>query len=201
LTPRAALARAVEVLRTEGVRALVSRAASETVYRRLALVERELENPLDVDVPSGLEFGYLDERELDEYERLRPGERDRAAARLAAGHRCFGTWAAGRLVAVRWLATGSPHVEYLDLFLPLPPDAIYHYDTFTDPLQRRRGISAATHGRLFSVLREEGFRCTVRAVLPENRAAVGDALRAGFRASGHIGYIRLGPWRRPFLRW
>lgn len=177
---------------------MVARAASETVYRRLTLVERELEEPLDVEIPPGLEFGDLDEHGLDEYERLRPGQRERAAARLAAGDRCFATWADGRLVAVRWLATKAAHVEYLDLLLELANGQVYHYDTYTDPGARRRGISAASHARLFETLRAEGHTSSVRAVLPENRAAVADSARAGYRTIGRIGYVKLGPWRRAF---
>jgi GNAT superfamily N-acetyltransferase len=188
------------VLRNEGLGPLVARAAGETVYRRLHIVERAFDDAADVEVPARLEFGYLIERRLDEYERLRPGQRARGAARLAAGDRCFATWSDGRLVAVRWIATGAPHVEYLDLRLDLGEREVYEYDTFTDPGARRRGISAASEARLFETLRGEGYRASIRAVLPENRAAVGDAERAGYRPAGRIGYVRLGRWRRPFAR-
>jgi hypothetical protein len=193
-----ALARAAEVVRTEGVRALVARAAGETLYRRLVLVERDLGEPLDADVPAELAFGYLDGSAVDAYEAFRPGGGRRAEQRLAHGDRCFATWSGDRLVAVRWLATGTPHIEYLDLPLPLADGEIYHYDTFTDPSERRRGISLASQARLFETLRGEGFRFSIRAVLPENSAAVRDAVRAGYRKRGRIGYVRLGPWRRAF---
>jgi GNAT superfamily N-acetyltransferase len=197
-TPRDVLARALEVLKDEGLRSLVVRAASETFYRRLTLLERRFDEPLDVEVPRELEFGYLDERGVSEYEQLRPGQRSAAAARLAEGHRCFATWNDGRLVAVRWLASGTPHVEYLDLPLRLADGEVYHYDTFTAPDERRRGISAASQARLFETLREEGYRSSIRAVLPENVPAVRDAERAGYRPNGRIGYVKLGRWKRPF---
>jgi GNAT superfamily N-acetyltransferase len=193
-----ALARAAEVVRTEGARALVARAAGETLYRRLVLVERDLAEPLDADVPVELAFGYLDGSAVDAYEAFRPGGGRRAEQRLADGDRCFATWSGGRLVAVRWLATGAPRIEYLDLPLQLVDGEIYHYDTFTDPSLRRRGISVASQARLFETLRREGFRCSIRALLPENRAALRDAARAGYRERGRIGYVKLGPWRRPF---
>lgn len=182
------------------MRALVARALGETVYRRLMLVERELGDGLLGEVPPELEVGFLDASSLDEYEELRPGRGTEAAARLATGHRCFGTRVDGRLVAVRWLATGSPHVGYLDLRLPLSDDEIYHYDSFTHPEQRRRGLSLSTQAALFALLRDEGFRHVLRAVLPENRAAVGDAAKAGYRPLGRMGYVRLGRWRRTFVR-
>jgi hypothetical protein len=180
------------------MRALFARAASETVYRRLLLVERGVREPMAVDVPPGLAFGYLDEHGLDAYEELRPGRGPEAAARLAEGHRCFATWLDGRLVAVRWLATGAPHVEYLDLPLELADGDVYHYDTFTGASVRRRGISAASQARLFEMLSAEGFERSIRAVLPENHPAVADSASAGYRPSGRIGYVKLGRWKRAF---
>ena len=179
------------------------RALGETVYRRLVLYERDLGEPASgrATPAEAVRYGFLSADQLDEYAVLRPGRRAHAAARLAAGDRCFATWLDGRLAAVRWLATGSPHVEYLDLRVPLAADEIYHYDTFTAPAVRRRGVSAASQDALASVLREEGYRWVVRAVLPENRAAIADAARAGYVACGRIGYVRIGTWRRGFVRW
>jgi GNAT superfamily N-acetyltransferase len=191
----------VRVLREEGGRTLVAKVLGETVYRRLALVERDLraELPPPRDVP-GLSCGWLDASGLDAYEALRPGEREQAAKRFAAGQRCFGTWLGDRLAAVRWVGTGAPLVEYLGIRLPLAPGDVYHYDTFTDPTLRRRGISAATQERLFEVLRGEGYERAVRAILPENHAAVRDAAATGFEPCGKIGFVRVGPWRHEFVR-
>lgn len=199
-TPRHALLRAVQVVREEGPRSLLLKALGETVYRRLDLWERNLRAELSPSDDAGLAFDWLGHDRLDAYEALRPGHRARAAARLEAGHRCFATSLAGRLVAVRWLATGDPMVEYLGFRLPLAPGEVYHYDTYTDPALRRRGISAATQRRLFTVLRGEGYERAVRAVLPENTAAVRDAESAGFEAGGRMGFVQLGPWRREFVR-
>jgi GNAT superfamily N-acetyltransferase len=192
----------VELLRAEGPRSVVLRALGETVYRRLLLVERDLRSAEPVaTAPLGLRFAFLDESGLDEYAAFRPGRRAQAAERLARGDRCFATWLDGRLAAARWLATGSPHIEYLDVRLPLADGEIYHYDTFTDPALRRRGVSTAGHDALLPLLSDEGYRWSVRALLPENRAAFADAARGGYVARGRIGYVRLGPLRREFIRW
>jgi GNAT superfamily N-acetyltransferase len=201
-TPAAAVGRGAELLREEGARALAVRALGETVYRRLLIFERDLhEPPPSLDRAPAVVFDLLDEGGLAAYEALRPGRLAQATARLAAGDRCLAGWSDGRLVAVRWLATGSPHVEYLGLRLPLAPDEIYHYDTFTDPALRRRGVSIAAQRALFPRLRDEGYRWSVRAILPENRAAVADAARGGYERRGRMGYVRIGPFRREFLRW
>jgi RimJ/RimL family protein N-acetyltransferase len=196
-TPAAAARRALEVVRTEGPRSLLFRTLAETVYRRLLIFELELgRQPTPPPAASELSFGWLGESRLRDYERLRPGHEHQARARLHAGDRCFATWLDGELVAVRWLATGSATVEYLDLVFPLEDGDVYHYDSFTSPRHRRRGLSVASQARLTEALRSEGRRRIVRAVLPENRAAVRDAEKAGFRRAGRIGFVRAGPWRR-----
>jgi RimJ/RimL family protein N-acetyltransferase len=98
------------------------------------------------------------------------------------------------------MATGSATVEYLALTLPLEDGDVYHYDSFTSPAHRRRGLSVVSQARVSEALRREGRRRVVRAVLPENRAAIRDAEKAGFRRAGTIGFVRVGPWRREFRR-
>ncbi len=198
-TARDAIARAITVLRTEGPRAMIARAAGETVYRRLILMERDLAVAGDA-VPETLDFSFLSQTELADYQRLRPGLENRARGRLAAGHRCFATWVDRRLVAVRWLATGTPHIEYLDVDLTVQRDEIFIYDTFTDPSLRCLGISTASYAKLFSVLRAEGYRRGLTTVLPGNRAGVRVVQRAGYRPVGEIGFVGLGSWRRHFRR-
>jgi ribosomal protein S18 acetylase RimI-like enzyme len=194
-----ALSRAREVVRTEGPRALVFRALAETLYRRLILFEQELDGIVSANVGQGLSFSWLDESALPAYAKLRPGSAEGAADRLRAGHRCFGTWLEGELVGARWVATESPRIEYLDLVLPLEDGEVYHYDSFTSPSRRRRGVSVASQAELATTLAAEGRTCIVRAVLPENRAAVRDAEKAGYRRRGRIGYVRVGRWRRELL--
>lgn len=195
-----AVARAREVVRTEGPRALVFRALAETFYRRLILFERELDGAVSANVGQGLSFSWLDEAALAAYAKLRPGAEEGAADRLQAGHRCFGTWRDDELLGARWVATGSPRIEYLDLALPLEDGEVYQYDSFTAPGHRRRGVSAVSQAELAASLAAEGRARLVRAVLPENRAAVRDAEKAGYRRSGRIGFVRIGRLRRELRR-
>ena len=198
-TPRDALVQAIAVLRREGLRTLVARAAGETVYRRLVVMTCDLARAPDV-VPDGLEFSLLREGDLSDYARLRPGGEAQAAERLAAGDRCVAAWSCGRLVGVRWLGTGSVRIEYLDLVLELADCEIYNYDAFTDEAFRRRGVASAIRAYAFALLRDEGYRRSVTAVLPENGAAVSNARNAGYRPAARIGYVRVGRWRRTFRR-
>ena len=198
-TPIAALRRAADVVRNEGARSLVFGMLAETFYRRLLVFELELAGrPPAHEPPADLSFGWLEESRVSEYERLRPGRGGQAKSRLRQGHSCFGTWLAGELVGVRWVATGAPLVEYLDLSLPLADGDVYHFDSFTAPEHRRRGLSTISQAKLAELVERDGRRRIIRAVLPENRAAVRDAEKAGFRRQGCVGFVRLGRWRREF---
>jgi Methyltransferase domain len=42
--------------------------------------------------------------------------------------------------------------------------------------------------------------CCGRAALPENRAVVRAYRNAGWRRVGTVGHVRIGPWRRDFVR-
>jgi RimJ/RimL family protein N-acetyltransferase len=199
-TLRSALARGRDVLQREGVRALWFKALGETVYRRLLLLERELDDAprvLDASVP--LEFGFLSEADIDEYAALR-GDRDPAVAagRLRRGDRCFVARHEGRLVAALWVATGEAEFEYLGRRLRLGENEAQRYDSFTAPELRGRGVIAAVGTRLDRQLREENIRRVRGTALPENAAALRALAKGGYRPIGKIGYVKLGPWRRDF---
>jgi RimJ/RimL family protein N-acetyltransferase len=201
-TLRSALARALDVLRREGVRALWFKVLGETVYRRLLLLERELYEPalvLEASVP--LEFGFLSEDDLDEYASLRT-DRDPnvAAGRLRRGDRCFVARHDGKIVAALWVATGEAEFEYLDRRIRLAEGEAQRYDSFTSPDLRGRGVIAAVGTRLDRELLEENVRRVRGTALPENAAALRALAKGGYRPVGKIGYVKLGPWRRDFGR-
>ena len=201
-TPRAAAGRARDVLAHDGVRTLWFKLLGETVYRRLALVECPLaELPPLRDAPLAAEYGFLSETDALGYTALR-GYTTAAevVARLRRGDRCFAAWSSGRLVSARWIARGETHVEYLGRTLRLRPDEVYLYETYTRPDHRGLGLSAAAGTRLLHALAAEGVACVVAGVMPESHAAVRAWQKAGYRRVGTIGYVRLGPLRREFIR-
>ena len=63
---------------------------------------------------------------------------------------------------------------------------------------RLRGGSLARGHALPPACSLERLRRSIRAGLPENRAAVADATRAGYRPRGGIGYVGRGRWRGTF---
>ncbi len=137
---------------------------------------------------------------LAEYEALRPEQRASIEQRLAEGERCFGAWLDGELVSARWIAVGEPRVDYLGMLLPLGPNEVYMYDSYTAPLRRGRGIASAGLAVLYPILATEGRSRVVCACLPENRSGLRSIAKAGFRPAGKMGYVGLGPWRHTFVR-
>lgn len=163
--------------------------ARANLYRRLELVELDLTAPPTLaEVPLPLDFGFVSHEDTTE-----------ARRRFARGDRCFAAWSSDEIVSTRWIAEGRGYIAYLDRWLELDPKDVYLFETYTHPARRGSGISAAAGTRLAHVLAGEGRRRILAAVLPENHAGRRAYEKAGYRCIGRVGYVKLGPWRRPFL--
>ena len=196
-------ARCKQVLREEGVRSLFLRILQEIgALRRLVLIEVPLEDPPPSSNSSSLlEARSLQETDLDAYVAFRPDvDVSEIRGRLAAGHRCFAAWYAGRLVSAVWVARQRAWIDYLAHEIGLAPDEAYAYDSFTVPDMRGMEIASARSGAMRRGLREAGVRRLLGAILPENQWAKRRARKRGHRRIGVIGYWKVGPWRRDFIR-
>jgi ribosomal protein S18 acetylase RimI-like enzyme len=191
-----------DVYREQGLRGVWFGLLARTFYRRLDLVELDLADPPPLaGMPFPLEFGFLEKSEAAEYAELGAGvDVDEALRRMGRGERCFVARSDGRIVSGRWLATGRAFVTYLDRVLELADGDVYVYESFTDPARRGKAVSAAAGTRLAELLAEQGRRRMVAATLRENRPGQRIWRKAGYRHIGTIGYVKLGPWRRHFLR-
>jgi RimJ/RimL family protein N-acetyltransferase len=199
-TPRRALARAVQVVRNEGLRALWFKAVGETVYRRLVLFETVLDEPPEPAASSRpLEFRFLSEADVDEYARLRPDRAPvEAAARLHRGDRCYGAWYGPRIVAARWITEGETEIEYLARRVVFAERTVYRYDAYTSPDYRGRGIIGAVGTRLIREIWAEGTRRVIGTSLPENLPSRRMLEKEGLRPLAKIGYVKLGRRRWNF---
>jgi SAM-dependent methyltransferase/RimJ/RimL family protein N-acetyltransferase len=194
------LARALEVLRGEGIRSFWFKALAQTVYRRVVVMECPFVHAIRsmtarVPVVVGLA------EDVAEYVTFRP-RTDPADIhrRLRSGHRCFVARHEGRIVHACWAATGRVWIEYLGRHLVLPPDSVYHYDSFTVPEFRGLNISAVRVTEAARYFRASGYRRLVAVVAPENLAAFRPLEKAGYHRVGSMGYVRIGPWRYHFAR-
>ncbi len=185
--------------RESGLRVALVKSLGETVYRRLDVVELLL--PVDVGEPDPrFELRFLTPADEPDYAALHRGAGDDLAERLASGHRCFGGWLDGRLVATRWFATGVASIEYLGRSEPLADGELYLYELFTAPDIRGRGVTRAAGTGAVAALSAEGAHRLVGAVLPENASVRSAYLKGGWRTVGRIGFVRVGPFRRGFGR-
>jgi hypothetical protein len=196
------IGRASEILRSEGARVLWFRILGETVYRRMILFERWLEEPVapaQCDVPVAI--SKLQMHEVTEYAALCPGaDLSEIRSRLEQGHQCWVARCQGTIVHAIWVATESVWVRYLDCEIRLAPDEAYIYESFTARAFRRLNISAARSDVMMRHLRDRLFVRLLALVMPENPAGLHVTIGAGYRAVGVVGRVKVGAWQRHFSR-
>jgi RimJ/RimL family protein N-acetyltransferase len=197
-----ALARAGEVLRQEGVRSLWFKILGDTVYRRLVLVERPLQDPIPaVTARIPVEISLLQKTQVAEYMAFRP-EANEAEVRsqLDAGDWCFVTHHQGQIVSARWATANQVWIDYLSCEFRLAAGEIYSYDLFTKPEFRGHALSPFASAEMLRYFRAAGYRRIVAAISPENSPSLRSVTKTGYRPYGLIGYVKLGPWKRHFCR-
>jgi len=184
------------------VRSLWFRVLGRTVYRRLIVMERRLDEPI-AEIATGIPavVSLLTDAEVDDYTAFRPDtEAAEVRRRLRAGHRCFVERNEERIVHAGWAATTKPWVEYLGCEFPLTPGDVYQFDSYTAAPYRGLNLAAARVTWMARFFREAGARRLLAAVWPENTRAFRPLEKAGYRPFGIIGVVRLAGWRRHFYR-
>ncbi len=198
----ALLRRAAEIVREDGPLALIDRILGETVYRRLWVFAKRLDEEwpsLEAKIP--LECARLAPEEVGELAGLHPDVSvEEARARLARGHRCYVARRRGRLVHAAWLGFGRVWVPYLGCWLVLEPGDAYLYQSWTLSEYRRKGAAAVRAATMLEELRREGWRRVIGAVMPRARAALAVPQAFGYPLCGVIGYYAWGRRRRLFYR-
>jgi hypothetical protein len=198
-----AIGRASEILRAEGARVLWFRILGETVYRRMILFERQLEEPsmADVRCQIPLVISQLGKDEVDEYSAFRTGtDANEVRSRLEQGHLCWLARSEGTMVHTIWAAIGSAWIRYLECEIRLAADEAYIYESYTAPPFRRLNINAARAGVMVRYFRDRSFVRLLALVMPENPAGIRATVSAGYRAAGVIRRVNVGSWQRYFSR-
>jgi GNAT superfamily N-acetyltransferase len=174
----------------------------EKAYLRVLIFERDIARASasatsDIDV----EVRELRCDDIAAYGRYRP-ERDVAELdrRLAAGMRCFLTLSEGHVVGELWVVTVELWLAQLERLVPLAPDELWVYEAFVIPELRGRNVATVRATLVGERLKNEGYRRLLWLVSPHNRPQLGSAAKLGARRLGSAGYVRLGPFRRDFVR-
>jgi hypothetical protein len=192
---RWALRRSREVLRFEGPKGLVLKTLGRIGYRRVILLEMELAGRRISSTGVPIDIRRLTADDLDAYLAARPNEsKADVRARLGRGDMCYVTWTDGGISSCTWYRIGRAHMPEVGCSLPLPPDELYGYDSWTAPELRGRNIAGARAARVFGALTGAGFRSICAFVLPENRASMRAAAKLGYETVGHIDCVRVGPF-------
>lgn len=183
-----------------GVRNFFFKALGRIGYRRAVFRECLLDEPLpEVSPRIPLVFELLDDSQISDYNAFRRGADPLAAARrLRTGDRCFVARHDGHIVGTCWSATKNAWSQYLSREIPIGPDECYTYDAFTAEDHRGQGVLAALTSEMHRFHRSAGLRREVAVTVPENKAAMNANI--GYRSCGTIGYVRVGPFRRDFIR-
>jgi hypothetical protein len=185
-----------------GPRAVGTRVLGRTVYRRLEWLELRLDGPLDQIEPLvPLVSRFLEPGDAGEIAALRPDLGNAGVlARFANDDRCFGSRHDGRLVSLIWISASVARIEYLELGVALAAGTAYWYDSWTDPAMRGLQVASSCGLRSCRALAAEGFRISAAAVSPENRAGMANVCKMGFEPVATVGWVGVGPVRRPFRR-
>jgi GNAT superfamily N-acetyltransferase len=202
--PRAdhVVVRAMRVLHDEGLRNFWFKLIGELGYRRVLVVAYRLQEPVPEFVPRlAVRTDLLGKGDVDAYLAFRP-ESDRAGLinRLDSGQLCFVAWHAGQIVSACWTAVRPTHIPFLDCDTELAPGEVYLYERFTAQAYRGQRLAHAVRTYQLRYLRNAGYRRAIGAIVPENRRAVLESRRGGFRPVGLMGRIKIGPWQRHFRR-
>lgn len=177
------------------------RVLGETVYRRMIVMERPFDPPIDPVSPRvPVEFGPLELADVDEYLAFRPdADREETVHRLERRHVCYVARHDGRIATACWIATERVWVDYLGAWIRLKCGVGYLYELYTPPEYRAKNVARALFPEIFRYFREMRPLCVIAAFHPENRIQLVFA-RLGFRPVATIGVVGVGPWRKLFRR-
>jgi GNAT superfamily N-acetyltransferase len=196
----AAVSRAVQVLREDGLATLWFKILGETFYRRVLILVCDLDGYVpEVRARIPVEFGMLEAGQEREYLAHRVGTPpDEIRWRLAAGHWCFVARHEGKIAGSAWAAPQRAWVDYLACEFSLEPKEVMTYDEYVSPEFRGNDLAAALAGEYIRYCRDKGYRRLLGTVLPENGPSLGQRGKTRYYIYGKMGRVWIGPWSRPF---
>ena len=173
----------------------------EILYRRLILAERSLGEPLPPFSPvRDAIVEMLSWKDVSEYMKFRPdSNREEIERRLRMGQHCFAVFLGNKIVHAAWVTPGRAFVPYLGIHMEPCPGEFYLYDIYTLPEFRGLNLYFYREREMEKELRRRGCRRVIAFVYPENKPALKAMKKSGYRISGKMGFLKLGPFRHDFF--
>ena len=184
-----AIARRIgSILRWEGLHGVTSRALARLGWRSFGIWARPLDEPVSSVGPAlPIEVRALGAGDVALYRELRPDAAAELDRRLRAGHACFvAVSAAGRMVAVTWVAVEPVKVPYLEREIVPGPGELYLFDIYVAPEQRGARLAPRIFATVAELHRAQGYRRALCLIALYNRSSIRSHERMGFRRVGSI---------------
>jgi len=198
---RSQYSRALEIFRKGEIKTLWFKILGETLYRRLLLFNKDYHEPIEQIAETNIETRVLQRNDIGEYINFRPDTTNlEVIDRLGSGHICFITLHEDKVIGAAWVATQKAYIDYLDCYIELADNEVYFYDGFILPSYRGKNIMFQFTAQRIIYLREKGYSYGVSATLPENRSALSLYKKNRINYIGHIGYFKIGPWKKYFCK-
>ena len=199
---RSRLRLGVELLRTDGFRAVLTKALGRVVYRRVIVAAADMDRDYSAP-PCTIEMTIekLRPDDVDAYVAFAPNaDANRVRRQLAAGSRIYAAWSDGRIIGAGWLDSETALFDAVGASVPLHPRTVYARGSYTVPELRGRNVATVGYVTALKLLRDEGFERAVGFVLPEARSSLGPIAKAGLERVGSLGWFGLGSFRIYFFR-
>jgi GNAT superfamily N-acetyltransferase len=206
---RMTLADLADALRTRGwpgAREELRAAVQFPIFRHgeVLVIEQDLDRVADSPLPEGVTIRLSDSEAdwaaLATVANRRTRDRFRRAS--ARGRICLIAWRGERPIGYTWLSSRlDPDLETFPL--PLPDDALYGWDLYVDPAERRSGVGSALVSARLRHAKALSRRIAWRVIDARNQGSVGTIRNTagdGARVVGRFRYVRIFGWTRGRVR-
>lgn len=194
--PRGATARALAVLKCEGVKGVLSRTTAKMAdLRPQVLLECDLTKVQPHAAVPGASFLWASMDDLTQHAALElvsdAEKRTASETRLRRGDLCLVGLCDGVAVTYLWITKSLR--ELPRLAWPVRPEAMFVYKTFTLSQWRGRGLNRAALSWAFEQQRSRGCHTAFVDVDASNDASLRALRAAGFTDAARFYIVKLGP--------
>jgi len=195
--------RGMAILKDEGIAGLmkqvIGRLSRSPLHFSYCIVALSLDHLIQVPMPAvDVEAAQIEATDDDDLEVLvnfgkYGGPKELLLQRLADGRRCYVAKSGGRIVSCNWVYEGEFDSAALARRLKLADDELYYTDVFTSPEFRGKGFMPYLMAQSVSDIkaRNQHKTCALTFIVPDNKASLRGAAKAGFKRVGRVGWFEI----------